>query len=128
MSVDISSWAHIWELHKDDHVLLRVHDAGDPVDGCLIYDTHGGVALDIEDDELARAIMRRMLDAGIPIVTPDCLPPGKYSHRWTLNAMIDAGKSPSEINAMLAELRARDLERQRKIHEWHAQRNAGPPT
>lgn len=124
LSVDITSWAHIWELCRDDYVLLRVDDTGDPVDGCLIYDMHTGASELIEDDEIYRAIKLRMLDAGIPVVTRDALPPLKDSPEPVVTQMIDAGKSASEINVVLAQYRERDNERQRRIQAWHARRNA----
>jgi len=86
-----------------------------------------GGNLIIEDDELARAVMERMIAAGIPILRRDELPPTEGSTAKTLNEMVDAKNSPKEINLLWIQARKKDKARWNAIVEWQRQRDAERP-
>jgi hypothetical protein len=62
----------LWGSRKDDYVLLKT---GDGPDDLLIVQigegpSHGEYLL-IHDDSLAKAVMAKMMEAGVPIVTDE---------------------------------------------------------
>jgi hypothetical protein len=102
MDAEFESQSFYWNERKDDYVLLKVSgDDLNSIDHCLIYNAKEHYSTIIEDDDLEVRIMRKMQDAGVPIVKER--PPGENIVARMINDMLEAGRPPREINAAIKE-------------------------
>ena len=99
----LESFSHLWIGQKNDFVLLKV-DGFDKTstERCLIYNIKAHSTLVLEDDRLAQIIMNKMKAAGVPVVLHDELPRAENELERTINEMLESGKTPPEINAIIS--------------------------
>ena len=61
-------FAPFWGSDARKYVLVSVQPTSTDLRHCVIVDREGRSAVIIEDDELALEVMRRMVEAGVPIL------------------------------------------------------------
>ena len=66
---NIGKFASFWGLDAKKYVLVSVNSASTGLEHCVIYNRQRKSAVLIEDPELAREVMRSMVDAGVEIVS-----------------------------------------------------------
>jgi hypothetical protein len=65
----IDEYEYLWTIHKEDYVLLRVHDDED-ADLLIVNITRRHPeAKSIFDDRLSAVVKQRMLESGVRVVT-----------------------------------------------------------
>ena len=112
MTQDLDPWSHMWTDKRSEYALLCSNKSADnPLAHCIVYDLVERGMILMEDEELAQAIMERMLEAGVPIVTKDQVPFGQNECELMINRMIDEGKSIEEVNEAIAEYKRTHPER-----------------
>jgi hypothetical protein len=69
---ELDEYAHLWGSEAKDYVLVSPSAVSIEPRSCMIFHLKGsnrrGTALVIEDDEIARAVIQRMVEAGVEIV------------------------------------------------------------
>ncbi|HEV3445245.1 MAG TPA: hypothetical protein VG099_11420, partial [Gemmataceae bacterium] len=111
MTSRISSYSHFWNKDPGDYVLWRRHheDLGEVY---LIFNVKYRSVAIIEDNELAREIINRMKEAGVPIV--DELPPGINPVHEMVQELFAAGASTQEINRKIREMEETELKERKE--------------
>jgi hypothetical protein len=103
--MDLSAWARYWGDCKHSFVLLRTRvEVDDEVSHCLILDLYTSTIALIEDDDLAKALMRKMRSEGVRVLTREQIPVGispfDRVHQDVANGVI----STNEANRRLRNL------------------------
>jgi hypothetical protein len=115
---DLSPWARYWGDCKHSFVLLRTRAEADD-DDCLILDLYTSTAALIEDDDLAKALIRKMRSEGVRVLTREQLPVGISPFDRVRQDVAIGAISIDEANRRLRGLRKDDEARR----GWMRQHN-----
>ena len=63
----------LWTTDVEKYVLISEHPERGSTEDCSIFDRVGRMACIIEDEDVSQAVMKRMVEAGVPIVGPEIL-------------------------------------------------------
>jgi hypothetical protein len=109
-------WSYYWDFCKHEYILVRTRQEveGEELDGLSIYNYWECSRSLIEDDELARAIKRKMLEAGVPVIRREDMPLGISRVEQVLNANMEGKISMEEANRQLRF----HTEMDRRKQEW----------
>lgn len=94
----------LWTVDRDRYVLIRPREFSSIP---TVYDKVDFFGFHIEDDELAAALVEKMIDAGVSLV--DEAPPGMNPIERKQLEMLDAGAAADEINEVVREMREKGI-------------------
>lgn len=73
MSETLDAHRELWTTDKDKYVLVRLEAASGGTSECIIFNKVDHTTWLIEDEDIVQAVIKRMAEAGVPIVGPEIL-------------------------------------------------------
>jgi hypothetical protein len=73
MTESLAEYRDLWTKDIDKYVLVKLHPELEGTRGCSIFNRVDRMTWLIEDEEMRQAVMKRMAEAGVPIVGPEVL-------------------------------------------------------